>query len=796
MLPLLVHAVLASVLRAAPVTLNPEPLTIPQGESRQLTFQGMTTQDTTILLQITARMDAPSLSGSMFFMDIAVNGKTVLPYKTRTVGRLQNRPLNALVTPDIVSTWYGVGGWRVLYAPNFDRTRLGAFYEGDPFTTVLDITDLIDPLADNVVSIRNTAKPDPAKRVSMPFDLVIETAVIDTKPGASPMLAAADAQEHVINRGDPAAGPARYTGSIDPGGAIRLRMGERELVFDSAFSYPDAGLNLLSSARDPEGCQPDWQPRVGTVPDAPTVTAAGPDYTLLRQVRFTPRCVKVSDRITSRHDREPIGLMVRHSLRLSGLQTEGIRLAGNADPAVNDYYAPANPSVHVRLADLGIGMICEDRVFRNQARLFVEPDGPSAGLRTDMLCLQPGRPVTLEWAIYPVAGPDYYDFINLVREDWGSNYTVEGAWCFFSSDTIIDVPAEDLKRNLDRLGINFACSWGGWVDPKADRKRIGFGSEVLSDYWADYRERLRLATAKLHEARPGIKVLIYYDSQRDTHADATTRYPDSLLTNAAGVHHSTEWGGMYSLTWSMVATLGNKFGFDMLDVVDEYARQIGADGLYWDEMENVSYGYPYITYAIPDGVSCLVDPKTYTIQREIGVTTILGETHRIAVIDRVRKLGGTLMGNGPTTTKDLLAKQVQRMVEIQHNDFWAYEGNLDTPLGYASSRMDFGNVTRALKMATLLVGTRLDYPYEISRYLFPFTPMELHHGYLKGRERIITLHSGRYGWPEAPSAGTLRIFAADGSLREIAEVRPDDDGRAPVEVAEGEVAVLERSSGG
>lgn len=158
MLPLLVHAVLASVLRAAPVTLNPEPLTIPQGESRQLTFQGMTTQDTTILLQITARMDAPSLSGSMFFMDIAVNGKTVLPYKTRTVGRLQNRPLNALVTPDIVSTWYGVGGWRVLYAPNFDRTRLGAFYEGDPFTTVLDITDLIDPLADNVVSIRKIGR--------------------------------------------------------------------------------------------------------------------------------------------------------------------------------------------------------------------------------------------------------------------------------------------------------------------------------------------------------------------------------------------------------------------------------------------------------------------------------------------------------------------------------------------------------------------------------------------------------------------------------------------------------------
>ena len=114
------------------------------------------------------------------------------------------------------------------------------------------------------------------------------------------------------------------------------------------------------------------------------------------------------------------------------------------------------------------------------------------------------------------------------------------------------------------------------------------------------------------------------------------------------------------------------------------------------------------------------------------MTTLLGEGHRLAVIDRVRAKGGTLMGNGPSGTRALLDRKVQRMVEIQHNDHWCYGGNLDTPLGYAGCEPEFGNWIRALRLACFLVGTRYDYPYDISRYLFPFTPIELHSGYLLG----------------------------------------------------------------
>ena len=331
------------------------------------------------------------------------------------------------------------------------------------------------------------------------------------------------------------------------------------------------------------------------------------------------------------------------------------------------------------------------------------------------------------------------------------------------------------------------------MDPKHDRKRIGFGAEVLEDNWSDYRRRLKEAVARLHEAKPGLKALVYYDSQRDTHEKAGELFPDSRVTGPDGKHGWTDWGGVYSDTWSMFATLDNQFGKAMLHTADAYLSEMGADGLYWDEMENVAFGQPLLTFSQPDGHSCLLDPKSSEIRQQIGITTLLGEGHRLAVIDRVRAKGGTLMGNGPAHTRKLLQTHVPRMVEIQHNDTLAYEGNFGSPLGYQSGRPDFGAITRALSMAMLPVGTRLDYEYEITAHLFPFTPIELHSGYLLGRERIITIHSGSYGWPGEEVPCVLRYFDSRGKLREtIRGVAGNGPKRLKVDLQPGEVAVLER----
>jgi hypothetical protein len=779
---------------AAEIAVTRAEMAIGPGESRALEFGTVPQQDTTVLLEIVARLHTAKPSGSMFFLRIALNGREVKAAKTRGTSRLVNRPLISPVAAHLPASWYGAAGWRLIYAPDFEAGRKSKFYEGDPYTLVLDVTDLSNPAAENRLVLSNTADRIALRLKPGEGNLVVQHVTVRTRPGKSPMMAAAADTAPMINTGQPAAGPARYRGELLPGGGLAVTVGKRRWEFSSAFSYPNAGLNRLVAAAAPDTAgQPGWTIHAEPAPGGGQVVAEGPDYRLLRSVRFTARKIEVADCLTNAHRDAALGLLVRHEVSLSGLDGPAVRLAGNPDPAVNDYYSPPNPSVHISLPDQGLGMLCEDDVLRNQARLFCGEAPPCAGVRTEMLRLAPGETYTLRWSIYPVAGPDYFDFINLVRQDWGANFTVDGAWTFFHPDAILVTPVEKLRAQFQRLGIRYAAYCGGWVDPRKDRKQIGFGTGVLDDYWADFRGRLRQAAARIHEAAPQVKVLVYYDSQRDTSEGGHERFRDSWLTDFRGNQLSTEWSGAYSLTYSVFATPGNSYGRAMLAAADRYLDEMRVDGLYWDEMECVAYGAPLLTYRQADGHSCLLDPKRYTIDREVGVTTLLGEPHRLAVIDRVRRKGGVLMGNGPACTRALLATGMPRMVEIQHNDYWGYEGNLGTPLGYMGSRADFGNVTRGLGMACLPVGTRYNYPHEISRYLFPFTPIELHHGYLLGQERIITLHDGHYGWPGQPCLVEVRHFDRDGQLTGADfPTLVAGEARTAVRLAAGEAVVLER----
>jgi hypothetical protein len=787
---LLLPLLAARVLAADTVVIREETRVAP-GETRGFDFGTLPQKDTTLLLDVSSRLDAGGFGGSMYFLKLTLNGRVVNAAKSRAVTRLVNRPVVSPIGPNLPYSWFGNNSWRILYAPDFEGALKMQHFIGNPYQLVLDVTDLTNPMSENRLEITNMANDHAVKAAHTKGELVIQRLVIHTQPGASPTMTM-DATDHdVINRGTPGAGPAAYKGRLLPGGGFVISAGGQEYAFATAVSYPNAGLNRLVPAAKPNSSgQKEWTVRAS----GNRAVANGPDYRLRRTVRFMPRRVEIADEITNLHSDQKLGLLVRHELSLKD-KSASVRLAGNPDPAINEYHSNGNPSVHIALpkSNLGLGLIVEDDVFRNQITLFCDNDATVAGLRTDMLCLPAGGSYTLRWSVYPVASADYFDFINLVRADWGANYTVEGPWTFFSPDTILATPVGEIRRQFQRLGIRYACYCGGWVDGKHDRKKIGFGTGVMEPYWADFRRRLHEAAAKIREASPGCKVLVYYDTQRDTSDGSHERFPDSWLTDTRGRQLSTDWSGIYSLTWSVVATPTDSFGRAMLDVADHYLSEIGADGVYWDEMEATGYGAPLITHAIPDGHSCILDRKTYTVDHEIGVTTLLGEGHRLAVIDRVRAKGGTLMGNGPCATRKLLAKHPQRMVEIQHNDTWAYEGNLDSPLGYASSRMDFGNWVRALNMATLLVGTRYNYEHEISPYVFPFTPIELHAGYLLGRERIIATHPGHYGWPGESCLVQVRHFNKDGKLtsRDF-PTAIGKEARTAVELAEGEAVVLER----
>jgi hypothetical protein len=639
-------------------------------------------------------------------------------------------------------------------------------------------------------------------------DLVIGKLAVETSAAQSPMMQSLPDSTPIINHGEPAAGAASYRGEILPGGGFVIKTGKSTFKFDSAFSYPNAGFNsLVAGSVDHDG-QQNWQVKVDSKTNR--VFAQGDDYRIARTIKFEKSHVEIEDAITNLHSDAPLGIAVRDEMDLDGLGSPQIRLAGNPDPAVNDYYAPGNPSIHVRLPDAGIGIVAEDDVFRNQAQLYANPAYKStfavAGIKTEMLRLAPSETYTLRWAVYPVAGPDYYDFINLVRDDWNANFATPGAWWWgFLPDAVLKMSVPELHDFLVHNGIHYANFDGGWIDRQNENPRLGFGAGVYDDYWISYRARIRAAAEKLHQALPGIKVMGYYDVQQDTSENSAQKFADSFLTNVRGEPASGDWqfpGHPSTKFYSTVPTLQNNFGKAALSVAERYMDDMKLDGLYWDEMDNITYGIPRITYNNFDGHSCQLDPKTWTIVNEIGIAPLSSAPFRSAVISAIQKRGGTILGNTPTGNLEDLHTGIYRMVEIQNNDTNHYQGNLETPLGYIGTHHNWPDILRTLNFAMLPIvimprdksGAYINLDSDILPYLFPFTPIELHSGYLLGKERIIVTHDGNYGWQNDSSLVISHHFDDKGKLTNnhfITQLTPDS-ARTEVTLSSNEAAVLEK----
>lgn len=783
-----------------PVVPDKEPAVIPYGQTRKFQFGTVSQDKTTVLLKVKSRMDYPAVGGSMHFMKIVVNGRELLPAKSRFLHRLLNKPLASPVQPNLTYSWFDANnGWNVLYAPDFQAAYSQKFYADDPYVYVLDITDLTNPIAENRVEITNTTTLDfiqTNKLANNKLDLVVGSLEIETKPGASPMMSVASDVAPIINRGEPAAGPGKYTGKVLPGGGFSVTMGKDTYNFASAFSFPDAGFNRLAPGAADGSGQKDWK----VVQKSNKVFAQSRDYAVARSVTFGSRKVEISDTITNKRA-EPLGLSVRHELDITAMKDAPVRLAGNPDAAITEYHSYGNPSVHIAVPQGALGLIIEDQVFRSQAKLYTREDAEIkktvAGMRTEMLRLAPGESYTMQWSVYPVAGPDFYDFVNLVREDWGANYTAWGTWIWNLND-IAKLPPDEIRARVKRQGIRtfIAPDWVEWTPNKAGTQRIALGEDVFSDYWKARREEYQEDARKIRAAVPDIKILGYYNVMRETTEDTLQRYPDSFQVDEAGNPLTTLWthSGATNHSYTMVPTLKNSYGKAMLKVAQRYMDDMKFDGIYWDEMEGILFNSILINYNNFDGHSCLLDPKTWRITREVGIVPLSSLSFTDEVIRQTQERKGWLLVNGPTARKSTLKRQVQRMTEIQHNEFYGFEGLLQTPLGYMSWQDGWDYYLRGLKSGLLpAVGFRSDMPHDIAGHLFPFTPIELHSGYLLGKERIVATHNGNYGWKGEPVLALVHHFNTEGkATTSDFTTRIGKEARTAITLQEKEAIVLER----
>jgi hypothetical protein len=86
----------------------------------------------------------------------------------------------------------------------------------------------------------------------------------------------------------------------------------------------------------------------------------------------------------------------------------------------------------------------------------------------------------------------------------------------------------------------------------------------------------------------------------------------------------------------------------------------------------------------------------------------------------------------------------------------------------------------------------------LTEYMFPFTPIELHEGYVIGKERILTNRSGLFGWGDNTDFAA-HVFDRDGKeTGEVAVRKVVRNGVtfAEVRIPEGYSAALVRATPG
>jgi hypothetical protein len=268
---------------------------------------------------------------------------------------------------------------------------------------------------------------------------------------------------------------------------------------------------------------------------------------------------------------------------------------------------------------------------------------------------------------------------------------------------------------------------------------------------------------------PAVKNLVYYQCFLDVTDEAPGLYADSRVLLANGVQG--DYGRPIPLVRNFFPTEANSFGAAMAKNLDIIFDEIHADGIFWDEHEysrwKYHYGEPW------DGVSADIDPDKLTIRQLKSSITLITEAWRLALAKRVLARG-PLVGNGPPLTRAMAALKFPCFAETRTISNCT-QSHLHSPIALG----DFG-LEQSEWDAYQTMLAALDYGCvyhwsddvvvpthrHLTSYMYPITPVELHEGFIIGRERIITRRSGSFGWGDA-SQCEVYVFDQDG--REVSK---------------------------
>jgi hypothetical protein len=689
--------------------------------------------------------------------------------------------------------------------PELADTLLTDLSEG--YWYLLQVDDLVRTSAPNDLVAVNTAlreywngsPPEGA-------DLMLEDLAVGCVPKAE--IAALRGHRYGTRSrlpGPALRGPAAVV-RVTAGGGLQIEAAGEAWFVESAFSYPRqpaVGYNRLLCLPRAEG-EAGWKPRLSRAGGALTVEARGSRYSLRREARWRGGRLEVTDTVTSLTD-AVLGLAVEHKL-LSPAMPRATRLSGLADAAHGAGESPENPTVFAAQERSGVGVVAEDDAMRLQ--MSARAIANEASFRTDRLGLKPRQSYRLRWAIYP-GSTDYFSFINALRRDWDANYTVQGPFDFFDVRQLATEEGRQAARQLlarKHLKLFGLVPWfeyyNGWPYSRDQYRKLmtramGFLRKLVPDAKFLACTETNLVPVPLSFFRDTIPAQgwpIGRDIGGQYGQVATppmtarinaSPWRDCCIRDAAGNALLDCWYVQFysnppGLNLMVYPEISNHRHAQMLEQLGWLLDTVGFDGVYIDQFSMAySTGADRFTKERWDGRTVMLDAAG-RVRARMADLGLVSARARAEWVKFVLGRGKVVVCNSQPAVAELQRLRTFRFMETQGYDPLApygppyqpvlAKGQLHSPIGLGHA---FGSAAGAdFFMRTLIAHLRfgmLYYCYGTNfppdgphggefgplNYMFPFTPVELHEGWVLGRERLLTCVSGTFPWPHAEAPRVL-----------------------------------------
>jgi len=577
--------------------------------------------------------------------------------------------------------------------------------------------------------------------------------------------------------------PPPYRVDVAESGGFTIHVKGQTYRVESSYSYPHGGENrLLADAPDKKG-EPAWQVTTSK-PDAKSycVAAGGKHYAIARRIELTPSRIVVKDTILNK-SQDVLGVILSNHVHTAGLEGAKVTMM-------------SNPSLFVGTSGSGVGLIALDDLYQLQQRTV--HSGGLAQIRTEHFGLDKGASYTIEWAVYPTATNDYFDFINQVRRDEGLNRRVEGAFAFVHRR---DPPSKELVALKHLRYASIGCLGRPPDDPSVSLEGWEF-TEYPKECAA-----LTKTFAQTKRTHPGVKVMFHVAHALYATSRPAALFGDSRAVGADGrqLHYgpnSLKYYGRYFSKqrfeegwrwWLFYPTTMNSFGKAMIKATEFMVNELGATGVWADGFVSgyVRGGFSYDRW---DGHSVTIDPKTKLVTRKKTCVPYVAIPVLKKVVQIISAKGGVAITNGHPGSRSLWNQDMISSAETGGGDQrpigGLHLGRTVTPLGKPGAVQNQRDVYRDIL-------EKLDYGAlyfwygdkdlmkhkTLVEHMYPITFESIHVGVVRGKERIVTKKSGVYGWHGDRALHITYLYDARGALTRNGFVTTVDRTGVRMEVA-------------